>query len=85
MNNIEESSKNSNEISNAMEEISSATEEQTASMEEISGTSNNVGDLAEDLKKELLKYSEAGKRENSNSIDQYRVRRFGKYQIIKVT
>jgi len=85
---IEESSKNSNEISAAMEEISSATEEQTASMEEISGTSNNVGDLAEDLKKELLKHSDNSKEAKFNgnliSPEQFVVRRFGKYQITKI-
>ena len=38
---------------NSMEEISASSEQQTASMEEITATTNKLGVLAEDLKKNL--------------------------------
>ena len=43
----------SEETSGAMEEINSSTEEQTASMEEIATTSSRLGEISEDLKKNL--------------------------------
>jgi len=41
------------ETSQALEGISSSTEQQTASMQEVTSTSNKLGSLAEDLKREL--------------------------------
>ena len=43
----------SEETSSAMEQINSSAEEQTASMEEIAATSNRLGELSEDLQKNL--------------------------------
>ena len=47
--------KSEEETSVAMEDISSSAEEQTASMEEIAATSNRLGELSENLKKNLIK------------------------------
>ena len=45
-----------NSTSNSITGISSSTEQQSASMEEVSSTANKLGDLAEDLKNELVKF-----------------------------
>jgi len=51
---IEQTANTSEEVSSAMEEISSSAEQQTASMEEITATATRLGDLAENLKANLM-------------------------------
>jgi methyl-accepting chemotaxis protein len=45
-----------NSTSNSINGINSSTEQQSASMEEVSSTANKLGDLAENLKNELIKF-----------------------------
>jgi len=59
------------ENSRAMEGISASSEQQTVSMEEITSTTNKQGNLAEDLKNQLLEHGEnwRAKKEPKGKVD----------------
>jgi len=58
---IESTTAAGEENSRALEGISASSEQQTASMEEITSTANKLGNLAEELKNELVKSDGNGK------------------------
>ena len=58
---IESTTAAGEENARALEGISASSEQQTASMEEITSTANKLGNLAEELKNELVKSEEKGK------------------------
>ena len=67
------------ENSRAMEGISASSEQQTASMEEITSTANKLGNLAEDLKNQLLEHGENGRAKNEpKERKQHSEKRFSK-------
>ena len=67
------------ENSRAMEGISASSEQQTASMEEITSTANKLGNLAEDLKNQLLEHGENGRaKKEPKEIKAHSERRFSK-------
>ncbi|MFX1317349.1 MAG: hypothetical protein ACFE9T_15910 [Promethearchaeota archaeon] len=70
------------ENSRAIEGISASSEQQTASMEEITSTASKLGNLAEELKNQLLEHGENGRsKKESKEKKEPLERRFSKVSV----